>query len=138
MRAGGLDILQIFAVAIVADRPETLLAHDVGEADDGVQGRADFVAYLGEKIGFGGARLLGLALRFEQFLFRALPLGNVAENRAKFLAVVADTAYRHEKRNKAALAHLADYFAAVVQEACDTVGGESFEIFGRRAMAFGR
>ena len=44
--------LHVLAVALVADRAELLLHHHLGEADDGVERRADLVADLGEEIGF--------------------------------------------------------------------------------------
>jgi len=50
MAAGGVNVLQVLFVALVADRAEALLHHHLGEADDGVEGRADFVADLGELI----------------------------------------------------------------------------------------
>ena len=59
--AGVMDVAEIFAVALVADRAEALLDHHFREADDGVQRRADFVADLGEEVGLLRARLLGLA-----------------------------------------------------------------------------
>ena len=66
MAAGSVDVLEIVLVALVADRAETLLHHHFGEAEDGVQRRADFVADLGEKIGLGRARGLGGVARGNQ------------------------------------------------------------------------
>jgi hypothetical protein len=56
---------QIVAVAVIADRPETLARHHVGKADDGVERRADLVADAGEEIGLlgGGGSAAPLALR---------------------------------------------------------------------------
>ena len=59
MAAGSVDVLEIVLVALVADRAEALLQHHFGKAQNGVQGRADLMADLGEKIGLGGARGLG-------------------------------------------------------------------------------
>ncbi len=42
--AGGEDVAQVVAVALVADGAEPLLQHDLGEAEDRVQRRAHFVA----------------------------------------------------------------------------------------------
>ena len=54
MHSGAVDILQIFGVAFVADRTETLRHDDLGEAGHGIERRADLVADLGEEFGFGG------------------------------------------------------------------------------------
>ena len=53
--ARGVDVLEIVAVAVVADRPEPLLHHHLGEPEDGVERRADLVADVGEMLGLGGA-----------------------------------------------------------------------------------
>src|SRR5208337_5680549 len=53
------DVLEIVAVAVIADGPEALLHHDLGEAEDGVQRRPDLMADLGEKVGLRGARRQG-------------------------------------------------------------------------------
>ena len=106
VRAGGVDVLEVFLVAVVADRPETLLQHHLGKADDGVERRADLVADLGEEIGFLGARLLGRALGADQLALGLLEGGDVAQDGAE-LAVrpIAQTAHGHEERDRAALAH---------------------------------
>ena len=49
--ARGVDVPQVVLVAVVADRPEAFLQHHLGKADDGVEGRADLVADLGEEVG---------------------------------------------------------------------------------------
>ena len=44
---------EILPVALVADRAELFLRHDLGKADDGVERRSDLVADLGEEVGLG-------------------------------------------------------------------------------------
>ena len=60
MAAGLVDQLGILAVAIRqgTKQPRT---HDVGKAHDGVQGRAQFVAHIGQEAGLAGVLRLGLA-----------------------------------------------------------------------------
>src|SRR4029078_3220329 len=111
MSARGVDVLEILPVAFAADRAETLVHHHFGKTDDGIERRSDFVADLGKKFGLRRGRLLGRALGVDQFLFAALPGGDVAQNHAKFLAVL-DAPDRDMQRDKPALAHAPDYFVA--------------------------
>ena len=48
VHAGGVDVLEIFAVALVADRAEALRHHHLGETGDGVEWRANLVTDLGQ------------------------------------------------------------------------------------------
>ena len=72
MRAGGMDVFEIFAVAVVADRTEALRHDHLGEPGDGVERRADLVADLGEEFRFRGRRLLRFALGGAQFILSLL------------------------------------------------------------------
>ena len=72
MRPGGVDVLDIFAVALVADRAEALGHDDLGEAGHGIERRADFVADLGEEFRLGRRRAQRLALGVAQFLLGLL------------------------------------------------------------------
>ena len=66
MRAGGMNVAGIFLVARRADRAEAFLGDDLGEAQNGVQRRAQLVAHIGEEGGLGGVggfRLEALAQR---------------------------------------------------------------------------
>ena len=64
-----VDVLAVVAVLVAADRAEHLRLHDLGEADDGVERRAQLVAHIGEEarlrlVGlFGAGLLLGVFLR---------------------------------------------------------------------------
>ena len=49
-------------VLIVADRAEQFLRHDLREADHGVEGRAQLMADIGEKLRFGAVGGFGLQL----------------------------------------------------------------------------
>src|SRR5438876_40187 len=52
----------VVAVVRVADRPHRLGAQQLREADDGVERRPQLVAHVGEELGLGAARELGLLL----------------------------------------------------------------------------
>ncbi len=126
MRAGRVDVLQIVAIALVADRPEALLHDDFSKAEDSIERRADFVADLGQEIGFQRARPLGLLARVLKFLLNLLPMRHVTEKGAEFLLCrVAlrgpDAAEGHEDRNMSALMRPADDLAPVVEQARDAV-----------------
>ena len=49
VKGAGIHVARIFGVAGGTERPEHLVAHDIGEADDGVQRGAQFVAHIGEE-----------------------------------------------------------------------------------------
>ena len=55
-----MNVAGIVLVALAAHRTETFLGDDLGEAQDGVQRRAQFVAHIGEKGGLGGVGGFGL------------------------------------------------------------------------------
>ena len=135
MLAGGADVAQVFAVALVLDRSEALLDHHFGEADDGVQRRAYFVADARQEIRFLVRRGLGGAARGEQLGLGALPVRDVAQHGAEATALVAgDAAHGHEERDRAdAGARL--HLAAFVQEARDAAVLQAGEIVARRLSA---
>jgi hypothetical protein len=54
MRARGMDVLGIVAIALRTDRPEAFLGDDFRKTQNGVQGRAQFVAHIGQEGGLGG------------------------------------------------------------------------------------
>jgi hypothetical protein len=67
--AADVNIFGIFPVLDRVYRPEALALHEIGEVDDGIQGRAQLVAHDREKPGLAAvgalgsvARLLGLAV----------------------------------------------------------------------------
>jgi hypothetical protein len=136
--ARDVDVLDVVPVALVADRPEALLEHDLGKTQDGIERRADLVADLGQEIRALGARLLGGALGRRQFALRLLEGGDVAQHGAIFaLRALSDAPDRHEERDDAALADAAQNLATVVEEARHAVVSEPLEIFERREMALG-
>ncbi len=59
-----MDILHIAPITCIADRAETFLQHQFGEADDGIERRTHLVADLGQKVealrGQIGRRLFGV------------------------------------------------------------------------------
>ncbi len=83
----------IFEILRAAERSEDLLAHDLGEADDGVERGAQLVADIGQELGFRAAGDLGGFLGGEERFFAVLQLGDVgadADDRAVGGLVVAD------------------------------------------------
>src|SRR6185437_11489559 len=74
IEAALMDVLDIALVAVVADRTEALLEHQLGEAEDRIQRRAHLVTDLGEEIetARGGVgvelRLRGYTLVIEALL----------------------------------------------------------------------
>src|SRR5438067_429362 len=54
-----MNILEVFAVTLVAEGAKTLLHHQFGKTYDGVQGRSNLVTYFGEKIRFCRRGILG-------------------------------------------------------------------------------
>ena len=76
--------LTIVLVALVADRAEALLHHHLGEAENGVQRRADFVADAREKLGLARARLLRRRERRLSFELGGLLPRKVEKQREKF------------------------------------------------------
>ena len=101
MRAGSVDVLDIFAVALVADRAEALGHDHFGKAGHGIERRADFVADLGEEFRLGRCRAQRLALGVAQLVLVLLAAGDVAEYRAD--AVAADTGQASWPAARAAL-----------------------------------
>src|SRR5205085_10004925 len=67
MRAGGVDVLDIFAIALIADRPEAFGHDSLGKAGDGGQRRADLVADLGDEFGLRGDGVQHAPLSIAQF-----------------------------------------------------------------------
>ena len=58
--AAGGDVLDVGGIVLVAERTEGLPVHDVREADDRVQGRAQLMAHIGEEFALGVVGLVGL------------------------------------------------------------------------------
>ena len=131
-----VDVLEVLPVAVVAERPEALLHHHLGKADDGIERGADLVADLGEEFGLCRGGFFRLLAGVDQFFLGALPGGDVAQHRAEFLAVL-DAAHGHVKRHQPALAHAADQLAALVEQR-RFVARETVEIVERGAAAFRR
>ena len=73
-----VDQPRIFQIARSAERAEHLVRHHFGEADDGVERRAQFVAHIGEEARLGAVGLFGEIARLDQFALVGLALGDVA------------------------------------------------------------
>ena len=76
MDAGCVDVVRILGVFWVADGSEHAVFHYTGEADDGVQRRAQLVAHVGEELGHGAIGEVGLLQGRNQRLLGALALGD--------------------------------------------------------------
>src|SRR5262249_41579471 len=121
MAAGGMNVLEIFAIALVADRAEALLHHDLGETDDGVERGAYLVADPCEKIGFGRRSPFGLALRLRKLGLRPFPPGDVAKGDAERVGAVADAPDGHEQIERIAVAMAGDNLAPAPKRAGSAV-----------------
>src|ERR1700730_9791902 len=118
-----MDVLEIILVAPVADRPETLVHHDFGEAQDRIERRPDFVTDLSQKIRFQGTRALGFLAGSLKLPLDFFPMREIAQNCAKpDLALcpragrAADTAKCHKDRNRAALSGEANDLAPPIEQ----------------------
>ena len=136
--AGGADVLHVFAVALVAERAETLADHHFGKADDGVQRRPHLVADPGQHVGLGVGGALGQPPRLAQFALGLLGLREIAEHREEIRAVGAGAAHGHRQRDDAALAFARQHLAAVIEQAGDAGSLDAGEIFEHAVLAFRR
>ena len=80
MLAGIVDQLRVFLAARGIDHQHVFLHDHLGEADDGVERRAQFMAHGGEEAGLGRIRLLGGGARQFERLFLELAVGDVAHH----------------------------------------------------------
>ena len=80
MLAGIVDQLRVFLAARRIQHQHVLLHDHLGEADDGVERRAQFVAHGGEETRLGRIRLLGGGARQFERLLLQLAVGDVAHH----------------------------------------------------------
>ena len=80
MLAGIVDELRIFLAARGVDHHRLFVHDHLGEADDGVQRRAQLVAHGGQESRLGGIRLLGGGARQFECLLLDLAVGDVAHH----------------------------------------------------------
>jgi hypothetical protein len=100
MAAGRVDVLDIVLVTLVADWAETLLQYYFRKAQNRVQGRADLMADLGEKIGLGGAgRLRGLASG-DETPFRLALAAEITYESAKLRSLARTNARQGQRQGK--------------------------------------
>ena len=123
-----MNVLDVFAVALIADGTEALLHHDLGKTDDRIERGANLVADLRKKVGFGRRGFFRLTLRLREFVLRLLPLGNIAKDDAELVGPIADPSHGHEQRDDATLADATDDFAPAIEQACGAVAGGAVEI----------
>ncbi|MNI56350.1 hypothetical protein D3C73_1113450 [compost metagenome] len=82
MPARAADIVRIFDIAGVADRPEPFRCHHVGKADNGIQWRADLVAYMRKELALVRIGRFRGPFCGAQLVFGPFPLGDVADDGA--------------------------------------------------------
>ena len=80
MLAGIVDQLRIFLAPRGIDHQHVFLRDHLGEADDGVERRAQFVAHGGKEAALGGVGLFGGGARQIERLFLDLSIGDVAHH----------------------------------------------------------
>ena len=85
---GPVDEAGIFVAAFGIERQHRLLHQHLGEADDGVERRAQFVAHSGQEPAFGGVGALRLGVRVQKRLLVAFALGDIAQHRNDFATVL--------------------------------------------------
>src|SRR5262249_21302186 len=121
------NIFQILSVTLVADGAETLLHHDFGETDNGVERGANFMADLGEKFGLRDQGFLGCLLRVRQLFGGAFPGRHVAQYDAQ-LFTVFDPTHGDVKRNRSALPNASDRLVASIEGPGTTAVREPVEM----------
>ena len=77
----------IFLPPLGIDHQRALLGQHFGEADDGVERRAQFMAHGGEEAALGRVRALGFRARLFERLLLLLALGDVAHDGDDFAAL---------------------------------------------------
>ena len=138
MKAGSVDVLEIVLVALVADRAEALLQHHVGKAQNGVQGRADLMAHLGQKIGLGGARGLGAFARGDETPLGLALAAQVAGEGAELRRLArADARQRQRQGNGRAVTVAPDDLQRPEGGFGFTAAAQGFEPRGRLGMTLG-
>src|ERR1044071_1079355 len=93
MGTAGLDVLCVFDIGVAAELAEHLGAHNLGEADDRVQWRAQLVRHVGEEGGFRLVRPFGLTPRLIEALLSLLKIADLGQDQDKAAlagAVAAD------------------------------------------------
>jgi len=86
MVAGIVDQAGIFVAPLGIEHQRRFFLQHLGEADDGVERRAQFVAHGGEEAAFRGIGALGLGAGIFERLLLLLAPGDVAQHRDHFAA----------------------------------------------------
>src|SRR6185312_1759241 len=130
MTAGGVDVLQVLPVTLIADRAETLVHHDFGKADDGIERCANFMADLRDKFGFRDRGFLGCLLGIRELFGGVLPCGNLAKYHAQLFSALNAT-HSDMKRNQSSLTHTSDCVVPGVEDTRATAVCEPVEVLER-------
>ncbi len=135
MIARTVDVLQVVAVAVIADGAELFIEHQLGKADDRVERCPHLVADTRQKLRLLRGGALGLGARLGQLLRGAFPLRDVAQDSAE-AAAVWQAPHGHEKRDETPLSLTADHFQTVIEDAGNTIVGKAFQMRAHRSLAF--
>src|SRR5690606_21906462 len=127
-------VAQIAAVALVLDRAEALVEHEFGEADDGIERRADFMADAGEETGLERGFALGGAACLDQLFLGTLPGGDVAHHGAE-TAALWQSPDGHEQRDVTTLRLAADDLAHDIENADYPASSQTLEILALCSLA---
>ena len=103
-----------------------------------LSGRADLVADPRQHVRLGVGGAIGQPSRLLQFAFALAALRQVAKHREEIRAAGAGSSHGHRQRNEAALAHLAEHVAAVIEQARDAGALDAGEIVQHRGPALRR
>ena len=136
MLARLVDVAHVVAIARIADRAEALVHDDFGEAENGVERRADLVADLGEEVRLQRAGAFGLATGVAEFALDLLPGREIAQDGAEFRRRAAKAAERHEDGDRTALMGARHELATVVEYALHAARLHAVEIGGGGLLAF--
>jgi len=78
--AGSADVLHVLDVTLIAERAEPFIDHHFGEADDGIERRADLVADPRQHVGLGACRAICQPPRLAQLALALSDLRQVAKH----------------------------------------------------------
>ncbi len=125
MRPRAVDVLDILVGAMVAERPEDAQLDRLGEADDGVERRAQLVAHIRQELGFtaaahDGGEARGLALGVAQLAQRQ----QLAERRRGVLEM-AQLGRDEERQGAAPVEHALAEIGQPLGDAVDRRDGEA-------------
>ena len=136
--ARGADVLEIFAVTLIAERAEPFPDHHFGKAQDCIQRCADLMADPRQHVGFGIGGAAGEPARFMQLAFAFFDIRQIAEHREEIRALRLRSSDHHRDRDQSTAAHARQHVAAVIEQAREVGAVNAFQIVAHRSLAFRR